>query len=196
MSSSRLLQSLVLAVLATAFAGVGHRAVAAPQILALVASKGEATPMTCADGKCRAELTSFCLQQSRPIPAAGAVYHAIDPSDLTLIVERADGTTRHLPAGDLLTLRAARTVTSVYATLDAARVARLDAVRVSVLVGDRVSLLPAPEPGDLRPQTEADVASATTTLRRLGARLVDDGGPQVEAVRATNLLINSLPAPG
>ncbi len=196
MSSSRLLQSLLLAVLLMAFGVVGHKAVAAPQILALVASDGDATPMTCLDGKCRAELTSFCLQQSRPIPAAGTVYHAINPSDLTLIVERADGTTRHVPAGDLLTLTAARTITSVYATLDTAQVARLDPVRVSVLVGDQVSLLPAPEPGDVRPQTGEDVALATTTLRRLGADLVDDGGKQVEAVRATNLLINSLPAPG
>ena len=196
MSSSRLLQSLVLAVLLMAFGVVSHTAVAAPQILALVASNGDATPMTCVDGKCRAELTSFCLQQSRPIPAAGTVYHAISPSDLTLIVERADGTTRHVPARDLLTLTAARTTTSVYATLDTTQVERLGAVRVSVLVGERVSLLPASEPGDVSPQTGEDVALATTMLRRLGADLVDDGGRRIEAARATNLLVNSLPAPG
>ena len=152
--------------------------------------------MTCSDGECRAELTSFCLQQSRPIPAAGTVYHAIDPGDLTLIVERADGTKRHVPAGGLLTLTAARTVTSVYATLDRIQAARLGAVGLSVVVGERVSLLPAPEPGDPRPQTERDVASATTTLRRLGARMVDHGGARIEAARATNLLVNSLPSPG
>ncbi len=196
MSCSRLLQSLSLAVSLMVFGVLVQTAVAAPQILALVASKGDATPMTCADGKCRAELTSFCLQQSRPIPAAGTVYHAITPSDLTLIVERADGTTRRVPAGDLLTLTAARSNTSVYASLDTNQVVRLDAVKLSVIVGERVSLLPAPEPGDIKPQMDQDVAFETATLRSLGARLVDDGGGRIEAARATNLLINSLPAPG
>lgn len=196
MFCSRLLQSLSPAVLLTAFSVLGRTSVAASQILALVASNGGATPMTCVDGKCRAELTSFCLQQSRPRPATGTVYHAITPSDLTLIVERADGRTRHVPAGDLLTLTAARSNTSVYASLDTTQVARLGAVKLSVIVGERVSLLPAPEPGDGKPQTDQDVAFATATLRALGTRLVDDGGGRVEAARATNLLINSLPAPG
>ena len=132
MSCSRLLQSLSLIVLLTAFGVLGQTAVAAPQILALVASKGDATPMTCVDGKCRAELTSFCLQQSRPTPAAGTVYRAIRPSDLTLIVKRADGTTRHVPAGDLLMLTAAHSNTRVYASLDTTQVARLGAVKLSV----------------------------------------------------------------
>ena len=162
MSCLRLLQSLSLAVLLTAFGVLGQTAVAAPQILALVASKGDATPMTCVDGKCRAELSSFCLQQSRPTPAAGTVYHAISPSDLILIVERADGTTRQKPAGDLLTLTAARSNTSVYASLDTTQVARLGSVKLSVIVGERASLLPAPEPGDIKPQTDQDVAFVST----------------------------------
>ena len=196
MSSSRVLKRLSLALLLSVFPLLGQTAFAAPQILALVASNGEATPITCVDGQCRAELTSFCLQQSRPIPATGTLYHAIDPGDLTLVVERADGTTRHLPAGDLLTLTAARTMTAVSATLDRNQVARLKAAKLSILVGAQVSLLPAPEAGDLEPQRGEDVALATSTLRRLGSVMVDDGGTRIEAARATNLLINSLPAPG
>ncbi len=196
MSCSQPRRSLSLAVLSMAFGVLAHTAVAAPQILALVASKGDATPMACVDGKCRAELTSFCLQQSRSMPAAGTVYHAISPSDLTLIVERADGTMRQVPAGDLLALTSARGNTSVYASLDSTQVARLGAVELSVMVGERASLLPAPEPGDVEPQMDQEVAFATATLRALGARLVDDGGGRIEAARATNLLVNSLPAPG
>ena len=196
MSCSRLLQLMSLTVLLTVVGVLGQTAVAAPQILALVASKGAATPMVCVDGKCRAELTSFCLQQSRPTPAAGTVYYAITPSDLILIVEGADGITRHMPAGDLLTLTAARGNTSVYASLDTTRVARLGAVKLSIIVGERASLLPAPKPGDIEPQTDQDVAIATAALRMLGARLVDDGDGRIEAARATNLLVNSLPVSG
>ena len=183
----RLFQSLSLIVLLMAFGVLGRTAVAAPQILALVASKGDATPMTCVDGKCRAELTSFCLQQSRPIPEAGTVYQAIAPNDLTLIVELADGTTRRVPAGDLLTLTAARSNTSVYASLGTPQIAKLGAVKLSVVVGERTSILPTPKSGDSKPQLDEDVTFTTATLRKLGTRLVDNGGARIEAARATNL---------
>src|SRR3546814_15326772 len=48
-------------------------AVAAPQILGLVASTGP-IPLACDDAGCRAELSSFCLPQPRANPAPDTAY--------------------------------------------------------------------------------------------------------------------------
>lgn len=130
---------IVLSLLFVFVAAFSGTAVAAPQILALVASNGVATPMHCADGTCKAELSSFCLQQKRATPLAGTTYHAMAPDALTLVVEKADGTVQRLPAGDRLRLASERGSSSVLAQIDATG---LDAARLSIEVAEKVSLLP------------------------------------------------------
>ncbi|MDD9906579.1 MAG: hypothetical protein OXT06_23655 [Rhodospirillaceae bacterium] len=181
----RFITSLIFVVAAT-FAGTAG---AAPQILALVASNGVATPMHCADGTCKAELSSFCLQQERETPLAGTVYHAMAPDALTLVVEKSDGTTLRLPAGDRLRLTSERGSSSVLAQIDASG---LGAARVSIEVADQVSLLPEAAAGDSNPLTGQEIAVVTASLRKLGSQVVDDGGVRIAAARETNRLINAL----
>ncbi len=196
MLCSRISLSVLLTLLLTAFSALTGTVAAAPQILALVASNGVATPLSCDDGICQAELSSFCLQQSRPTPVAGTVYHAVAPNDLTLVIEQADGTRRHVPAGDHLKLTAARGSTSVRASLVEISIAGYNAVKLSLLVADQVSLLPEPVQGDVNPLRDQEIAVTTAGLRKLGTRVVDEGGTRIAAARETNRLINSLPAVG
>ncbi len=67
---------LVLAALALVVPVTG--AAAAPQMLGLVATDAP-TPLRCLNGACVAELSAFCLQRWRAIPAAGTAYAAVDP---------------------------------------------------------------------------------------------------------------------
>ena len=190
---SRISKPISLIILLGAMAAFAGSASAAPQILALVASNGVATPMTCIDGQCRAELSSFCLQQSRPTPAPGTSYRAVTPDDLTLVVEQTDGTTRRLPAGNLVTLASARGSSSVEAKLDARH---LGAIKLSIHIADRVSLVPYSVPGDANAHTVQEIAVTTAGLRTLGSRIVDNGGARIVAARETSRLINSLSGVG
>jgi len=187
---SRIVQSISLTLLLGAIATFAGTASAAPQILALVASKGTAMPMVCVDGRCQTELSSFCLQQSRPTPMPGTRYSAAAPTGLTLVIEQSDGTVRQEPAGDLVTLTSARGSSSVHATLDTNRISRFGNAKLSILVGDKISLLPDPEPGDTNPLTKQEVAITTAGLRSLGNQIVDKGDERIAAARETNRLIN------
>ena len=153
-------------------------------------------PMTCAKGECRAELTSFCLQQDRPTPIDGTAYELGTPNGLTLVVEAADGSTRTVPADDLVAFTVARNNISVEASVRMDEVERLGGVRVSVAVGPMVSLLPRAVAGDPKPLTSDEIAYATTVLRKAGSSLVDEGAGRIAAARATNRLVNMLLASG
>jgi hypothetical protein len=86
-------------VAAVAFAAPG--AFAAPQVLGLVASNGQSTPLACDGRTCSAHFSSFCLQQNRPAPAHGDSYTVAPGGELTLVVETTDGRTLRLPGTDL-----------------------------------------------------------------------------------------------
>lgn len=188
---SRIVFSLSL-ILGLVFAFIGS-ATAAPQILALVASNGIATPMICVDGQCRAELSSFCLQQTRATPAPGTPYRAVTPDDLIVVAKLADGTVHRLPAGDRLILTSARGSSSVEATLDAKA---FGAANLSVVIRDQVSLIPQPVLGDANPHTDQEIAVTTAGLRKLGSRVVDNGNARITAARETNRVINLLASDG
>ena len=58
---------------------------AASQVLGLVASNGAPTPLTCIDGQCSAQFSTFCLQQNRPAPSRGDDYAVAAGGSLTLV---------------------------------------------------------------------------------------------------------------
>ena len=55
-----------------------------------------------------------------------------------------------------------------------------------------MSLVPVPVIGDTDPQNDQDIAAATGPLRDLGELIVDNAGPEADAARMTNDLINDL----
>jgi hypothetical protein len=165
---------------------------AAPQMLGVVASV-EPIPMHCTNGTCAAELSSFCLQESRSMPSDGAAYQALDPDKLTLVVTKADGSTERVPAGPYVKLASARNYVAVSVSLSEAEAHKLGATAVAITVGPRLTLLPVATLDDSRPLTAEEIATARTALRAAATNLFDADTPRTREARLMNRLINALP---
>ncbi|MDZ4736875.1 MAG: hypothetical protein SGJ07_11080 [Rhodospirillaceae bacterium] len=176
---------------ATIVAGAGT-AGAAPQVLGLVAMN-EPLVMQCDETGCKAEISSFCLQQPRDNPAHGAGYTPVDGADIALIGTTADGSQIELPAADYLAYESSRGFTSVRATLAPAAIAALGLTSVAVMVGSDVSMLPDASADDPNPQSADEIALATGAYRTQATEFFDTSGEQADAIRVTNVMINALP---
>jgi hypothetical protein len=169
---------------------------AASQVLGLVASNGVPTPLTCVDGRCTAQFSTFCLQQSRPAPSRGDDYTVAPGGSLTLVARTAAGQTLRIPANDTLRINSLIGFTSVEISLPKARLAELGATEVAVEVGPAVSLVPVAAAGDPNPQSEDELALATGPMRLAATPMFESPGTASDAARITTVLINALPAGG
>ncbi len=179
-----------------AVVGGGPSAVAAPQVLGLVASNGVPTPLTCDGFACSAHFSSFCLQQHRPAPARGDGYTVAPGGEVTLVVTTTGGRTLRLPGNEHLTIQSDIGFTSVSVTLPQTKLAELGASAIAVEVGPAVSLLPVPVAGDPHPQDADEVALATGPMRLVAANSFEVPSRAGDAARITSLLINALPQKG
>jgi hypothetical protein len=168
---------------------------AAPQILGIVASNG-ALPLVCDDQGCRAELSTFCLQQPRANPEVGQQYTLADAGSVTLVGRNGAGETLRLPAGPYLSFVSDRGFTSVALALPAATVQALGLTSLAVDVAKDASLVPVEQPGDANAQSVDEVALATGAHRRQGESFFDDSGESADAIRLTNVMLNQLPPSG
>ncbi len=177
---------------AAALAQAASTAVAAPQALALL-ERDDSVPLVCADGICRAEFTSYCLQQARPLPDRGTIY-TVAGGDVMLVLHGADGTLSRLAATPHVKIRTARAGhTAVTIEIAAATLARLGAQRAAIAIGPRVTLAPLPVAGDPDPMREAERLAAAGPLREAGARIIDRRSDVIVAARGLNRLVNALP---
>ncbi len=166
---------------------------AATQALALLETS-TATPLNCADGVCRAEFSTFCLQKERPLPKTGAPYSVAAGENLHLLLTARDGAVRRVPAADHVRIYSARGgYTAVVIELPRSILEALGARHAAVDIGEGVTLMPVAMTHDDNPQTEQDRQLATGPLRMLGARLVDRSPDAVATVRVLNRLVNALP---
>jgi len=168
---------------------------AAPQVLGVVASL-EPTRMTCDETGCRAELTAFCLQQTRANPHPDIAYTPADGAQLAIVGTNAAGETVRVPAGPYLAFHSMRGYTALEAKIDPQAMAALGLSDVAIEVGEQVSLLPADEIGDADPQTAEDIALATGVNRAMAVKFYDEQNQSSDAMRVTNAMINALPAEG
>jgi hypothetical protein len=182
---------LVAAVAATVPFAVGS-ALAAPQILGIVASNG-AVPLTCDADGCRADLSTFCLQQPRANPWPGQRYDLADADTVTIVGTTASGETVRLPAAPFTTFASARGFTSVEVALPAATMAKLGLTAAAVEVARQTSLIPATAANDPDPQSADEVALALGAHRQQAGKYFDDSGEAADAIRLTNRMINDLP---
>jgi hypothetical protein len=169
---------------------------AAPQILGVVASNGQPTPLNCDSGDCVGHFSSFCLQQVRPGPNLGVAYRLAAGGEVTLIATTAEGQTLRLPAQEHVQFASRIGFTSVKVTLPKAVRAALGIVEASVEVGPLVSLIPVEAADDPSPQTEAEIALATGALRKVAAAAFEAPGTLTDAARLTSAVINRLPPRG
>ncbi len=171
-----------------------HGAWAAPQVLAALATDGGIL-LTCADGVCEADVSTFCLQRDRPPPDMGAAYAPAAPGAFTLVVTDANGAERRLPAEAHVVCVERRGFTAVSARLREDVLAALGAVSARIEVGANASLVPVPREGDPDPLTAGEIARAVGPLRTLGSRVVD-GSADAGAARVVGRMVNALPRKG
>lgn len=180
---------LVLAALVAFGSGVAQ---AAPQALALVATKGK-VGLACAGGECGAELSSFCLDAGRFSPPRGTPYHLAGGGEILLTGRTADGGSLTVDARPHLRFVSARRHLAVRVSLDRAALASLGLRDAEIEVKEEVALLPAETPGDSNPITAGEAELFSGPLRRLGAHVVDHDAERMAAARVTSRLINLLP---
>ena len=183
----------------SALAAIGMPAAAASaasQVLGLVASNGAPTPLTCIDGQCSAQFSTFCLQQNRPAPSRGDDYAVAAGGNLTLVARNAAGQTVRLPANEMLQIHSLIGFTSVEISLPKAKLAELGVTDLAVEVGPATSLLPIVTSGDPNPQTEDEIALATGPMRLAATPMFESPGTASDAARITTVLINALPPAG
>jgi hypothetical protein len=167
---------------------------AAPQVLAALATDG-GIPLTCAEGVCEADISTFCLQRNRPPPDIGAAYAPAAPGAFTLVVTDADGAERRLPAEAHVVFEEHRGFTAVSARLGEDVLAALGAVSARIEVAAGASLVPVPREGDPDPLTAGEIARAIGPLRALGTRVVD-GSADAKAAGVLGRMVNALPRKG
>src|SRR5215470_3118922 len=184
--------SLAVGVVAAALMVGSGPAVAAPQILGIVASNG-AVPLTCDERGCHADLSTFCLQQPRANPDRGQRYQLADAHAVTLVGTKSDGETVRLPAAPYVSFWSDRGFTSVEALLPAGKLAALGLTAVAIEVGRQASLLPEAEANDPSPQSQDEITLALGAYRAQGSKFFDDRGEAADAIRLTNRMINALP---
>jgi len=184
----------VLAILAIAMLTLANRAAASPQILGIVASNGQPTPLICSDGSgCRARFSAFCLQQDRPSPSQGTAYRLAEGSSITLVATYPDGRIERRSVGPLVRFESRFGFTSVDAVLPGSISSSLETASLALEIGPAATLLPVAEANDPDPQTPDEIAVATGPLRAAAARLFDQPSPTADAARLTTEAINALP---
>jgi len=168
---------------------------AAPQILGLLATGGP-VDLTCEDGRCAAEFSSFCLQRERRGPGYLAAYKIASSGGVTLTIASPEREAISMPAGGLVSIEAVRGYTVVRLSMPAARIAAFGGVSASVTVGEHVSLVPVADAGDPDPLTDNETTQATGPHRQLADDVFRASDGMAEAARTIRRMVNSAPPYG
>jgi hypothetical protein len=166
-----------------------------PQVLGLIAA-AQPIPLTCADGTCTALVSSFCLQQDRPTPAAGQRYEPAGAGDVTLVVTGADGSTAEFSAAGLLGYVSDGHFTRTRIEMAEGRLASLGATEVAVRIAPMVSLMPRLDRPVAAAVAARDAEAADGAPRYIAETFFAAGTPRADAAVTMTRLINLLPAQG
>lgn len=182
---------LILATAAFLAALPATTANAAPQLLGLLADG--ALPLNCENGTCSVEVSAICLQEARDMPAWQTAYTPVQPDRIVLSGEAGDGELLSRPVGHLVSIEATRGSWAVTISLPESAIRDAGMVKAALSIEGRAVLQPAPEPGDLLPQTAADIAIATAAFGRPHETVIGDASPGMAAAHVMNDMINALP---
>lgn len=166
-----------------------------PQVLGLIAA-AEPIPLVCADGACTALVSSFCLQEDRPVPRAGQLYDPAGAGDVTLVVRRTDGSSTEFSAAGLLGYVSEGDFTRTRIELPEKRLASLGAAEVAVRIAPMVSLMPRTDTAPPAAVAARDAETAEGAARFAAEALFAPGTPRADAAVTLTRLINLLPATG
>ena len=183
---------LFLALISTGFILAPTPVYAAPQILGLVAS-AEPVPLTCENGMCAAEITSMCLQKSRPAPVYGTAYKLAKKSRITLILTSSDGVQKTFPIAEQVEIKSFSMYHSVSLRVPDDVVAKLGKGHAAVVIEPLASAIPVALKDDPKPLTAREIRRYTGPLRVVAARAFEADQVRVSATRYLNQMVNQLP---
>lgn len=172
-----------------------HAAVAAPQIMGLVATT-EPVPMQCDGGDCSALLSAFCLEEKRLPPDLETAYRPAGEGQVFLVVTAADGRTARLPANALIQFNSRYGYTAVEARLSLERLAGVPPAALAVEVAPLAALIPVAKAGDPHPLSREEIAIATGPWRLAAEAVMEGNSDASDSARAVMRLINALPSKG
>ena len=130
-------------ILAAAFTGALSMSAAAagqPQALGLVAA-ADPVPMRCEAGKCRAVLSSFCLQQHHRLPSAADACRMARPDTVRLVGHDAASRRIDLPTTSLQ-FRPAPEYTTIEVLFPEAAFGVITFTKLTVHLSENASLVP------------------------------------------------------
>lgn len=188
----RLLTGIGFAALAATALVLSPSVRAAPQILGLVAS-AEPIKLSCENGHCTAELSSFCLQAHRKAPHPGTAYLPAKRADLSLVVTADDGTTKTFPAKRFVRVASLRSYATVSISLPESTLRALGGNSAAIKVGRLAAIVPVARPTDAVAMSADEIANFTGPVRAIADGLRDSASAAMVAVRLSNTLINALP---
>ncbi len=165
---------------------------AAPQILGLVATE-KPVPLTCENGNCSAEISSFCMQSHRKAPNPGTKYTVSADTVLNLIYRDAKGTVRKTQVENLVSVLSSRGYSSVTISLPERSVRHFSTSSAAIEVGRLSSVVPEPMGDEINPLSAYEIARYTGPLRVQAGRVTETDNSDMVIVRTMNHLINGLP---
>lgn len=174
--------------------GFIQTAQAAPQLLGVVAS---ASPLRlhCEGDICRTEISTICLQSHRDTPERYQEYTAHDASAFSLTVVDAKHNEIDVPLSKE-TFKSIRGYTAVEVSIDVAALRGQGLEPTSLSVANDGMLIPVADLNDPDPIADDEIIHAMASLKPTAEDVFKTHGPEYEAIRLVNQLLNETPMKG
>lgn len=185
--------TIALTALMLAFGSV-QSAQAAPQMLGVVAS---AAPLKlhCEGNVCLTQISTICLQADRDTPKRFQAYEPHNPGAFTVLAKNADNEVVPvaLPQSSFKSIRG---YSAVEVAVDVSSLRGTGMVPMSLTVEHDGLLIPVAEANDPDPIVEDEIKYAMASLKPAADDVFKQHGPEYEAVRLVNQLLNETPMKG
>ena len=184
---------IALATILLAFGSI-QTAEAAPQLLGVVASSSPLR-LHCDGDVCRTQISTICLQSHRDTPKRFQEYTAHDKSAFSLTVINSSNKEMDVPISKE-TFKSIRGYTAVEVSIDVAGLRAQGFEPTSLSVAKNGMLVPVPDVGDADPIVQEEIVYAMSSLKPTAEDVFKTHGPEYEAIRLVNRLLNETPMKG
>lgn len=167
---------------------------AAPQMLGVVASSAPLR-LHCEGDVCRTQISTICLQAHRDTPKRHQAYEAHNPGAFTVLARNADN--KVVPVAlTQSSFTSIRGYTAVEVAVDVSSLHDTGLVPMSLTVEHDGLLVPVAEANDPDPIETDEIIHAMASLKPAADDVFKQHGPEYEAVRLVNRLLNETPMNG
>jgi hypothetical protein len=167
---------------------------AAPQMLGVVAT---AAPLKlhCEGDVCRTQISTICLQAHRDTPKRHQAYKAHNPGAFSVLAKNTENevVSMALPQSSFMSIRG---YSAVEVAVDISSLHGAGLVPMSLTVAHDGLLVPVAIANDPDPIETDEITHAMASLKPAADEVFKQHGPEYEAVRLVNRLLNETPMKG